>query len=186
MDSMQWISATAAVAILLTIAPMAGKSEVADSSAGGFTVKATIAIRASAEEAYRKLLRVGDWWDPVHTFSGDAHNLSIEEKPMGCFCEKLPDQGGVRHMEVVYLAPGKRLVMTGGLGPLQSMGAAGSLTIDIVPEGDGVKVGYSYAVSGYLPAGMNTLAPVFDRVLGQQFARFKNYVEHGTPTPAQK
>ncbi len=30
---------------------------------------------------------------------------------MGCFCERLPNQGGVRHMEVVYLDPGKVLAM---------------------------------------------------------------------------
>lgn len=179
-------SATTAAAILITLAPAAGHSEVLDSSAAGFTIQATMAIRARPEDVYPKLIRIGEWWDSAHTFSGDAHNLSIDERPMGCFCEKLPGQGGVRHMEVVYLAPGKRLVMSGGLGPLQSMGAAATLTIDIQAVEEGVKLGYRYAVSGYLPAGMNTLAPVVDTVLGQQFARLKNYVEHGSPTPAQK
>jgi uncharacterized protein YndB with AHSA1/START domain len=186
MDSMKFISATAAAAILFALAPASARSAVVDSSAGGFTIKTTMTIQAKPEEVYQRLLRIGDWWESAHTYSGDAHNLSIEEKPMGCFCERLPGQGGVRHMEVVYFAPGKRLVMIGGLGPLQSMGAAGSLTIEIAPAEDGVKLEYTYAVGGYLPAGMNTLAPVIDTVLGRQFARFKNYVEHGNPAPAQK
>jgi hypothetical protein len=60
---------------------------------------------------------------PSHTFSGNAHNLSIEEKAMGCFCEKLPDGGGVSHMEVVYFAPGKTLRLSGALGPLNTWAA---------------------------------------------------------------
>ncbi len=52
---------------------------------------ATFAIQASPDEVYSKLVHnVGSWWDPAHTISNDAANLSIEEKPMGCFCEKLP------------------------------------------------------------------------------------------------
>jgi hypothetical protein len=39
------------------------------------------------------------------------------------------NQGGVRHMQVVYVDPGKTLRMIGGLGPLQSMAATGSMTV---------------------------------------------------------
>jgi hypothetical protein len=53
-------------------------AEVADSSAGGFTVKTTLSIQAAPDEVYRRLIHIGDWWDSEHTFSGDAHNLSIE------------------------------------------------------------------------------------------------------------
>ena len=43
-----------------------------------------------------------------------------------CFCEALPNQGGVRHMEVVRFAPGKALVLVGALGPLRSLAVTGS------------------------------------------------------------
>ena len=119
----------------------------------------------------------------MHTFSGDSHNLSIDDKPMGCFCEKLPRGGGVRHMEVVNVAPGKTLVLTGALGPLQSMAATGNLTIQLAPAGDGTKVGVVYAVTGYLPAGMNTLAPIVDSVLAEQFTRLKSLIENGKAAP---
>jgi hypothetical protein len=156
-------------------------AEVADSGSSGFTIKTTLTIQASPEEVYRRLIRVGDWWDPTHTFSGDSHNLTIEEKPGGCFCEKLPNEGGVRHMQVVYVETGKTLRMIGGLGPLQSMAATGSMTIGLASAGTGAKLELTYAVTGYAPGGMNNLAAPVDSVLTQQFTRLKNYVEHGDP-----
>jgi uncharacterized protein YndB with AHSA1/START domain len=156
-------------------------AEVADSSAGGFTVKATFSIQAAPDEVYRRLIHIGDWWDPEHTFSGDAHNLSIEEKAGGCFCEKLPNGGGVRHLEVLFVAPGKVLRMGGGLGPLQGIAASGSMTIKLSPAAGGTKLETTYAVAGYLPAGMNTLAAPVDSVFTNQFVRLKNYVERSDP-----
>jgi hypothetical protein len=100
---------------------------------------------------------------------------------MGCFCEKLPNQGGVRHMEVVRFAPGKTLVLSGALGPLQSMAVAANLTIQIAPAGTGAKLEATYAVTGYYPGGLNTLASPVDGVLNDQFTRLKNYIEHGDP-----
>lgn len=159
-------------------------ADVADSAASGFTVKVTLTIRAAPADVYRKLMRnVGDWWSPQHTFSGNSHNLSIEEKAMGCFCEKLPDGGGVRHMEVVNLAPGKVVVLSGGLGPLQSVAAAGTLRIAFSAAEGGTKLEAVYTVVGYLPAGLNTWAAPVDSVLTEQFTRLKNYIERGDPAP---
>ena len=166
--------------VLLTLAPRWAMPAVVDAAASGFTVRTTLAIRAAPEDVYRRLVRnIGDWWSPSHTFSGNAHNLSIEEKAMGCFCEKLPDGGGVRHMEVVYFAPGKTLRLSGALGPLQSIAAAGSMTIQLSPSEGGTKLEVTYAVAGYLPAGMNTWAAPVDGVIEEQFTRLKKYVETG-------
>ena len=155
--------------------------DVADSSANGFTAKVTLNIQAPPAEVYRKLIRnVGEWWDSAHTFSGNAHNLTIDEKPMGCFCEKLPN-GGVRHMEVVRFDPAKTIVMIGALGPLQSMAVTGSLTVMFTPVNGGTKLEVNYAVSGYAPQGLKELAPVVDSVITGQFVRLKNYAELGTP-----
>jgi hypothetical protein len=156
-------------------------ADVVDSASGGFTVRTTLNIQAAPEAVYRRLINVGDWWNPAHTFSGNSHNLRIEEKAMGCFCEKLPNEGSVRHMEVVFLAPGKMLVMSGALGPLQSMAATGSMTIQLAAAEGVTKLAVTYAVTGYLPAGMNTLAVPVDGVLKEQFTRLKNLVEQGDP-----
>jgi len=169
---------------ILALAPTWAAAEVVDSSSTGFTVKLAIAIEAPPADVYQRLIHnVGDWWNPAHTYSGDAHNLSIEEKPMGCFCEKLPGGGGVRHMEVIYLAPGKALGLAGGLGPLQTMAVTGSMRFVITPAPGGSLLEVTYAVGGYLKAGLDTLAKPVDAVLLDQLTRLKNFIQHGDPAP---
>ena len=86
-------------------------------------------------------------------------------------------------MEVVYVAPGKRLVLTGGLGPLQSMAATGNMTFELTPDTAGTKLSLVYAVAGYLPGGMNSIASPVDSVISEQMSRLKNYIEKGDPQP---
>ena len=177
------------IAAIVTVCVALGGSgrapaAVADSSANGFTVKLTLSVQASPDDLYRRLVRnVGDWWEGAHTFSGKPRNLSIDDKPGGCFCEKLDSGGGVRHMQVLYADPGKRLVLSGALGPLQTMAATGTMTIELTHADGGTKLDVTYAVAGYFPAGMNTFAAPVDRVLTTQFTRLKNYAEHGDPAP---
>lgn len=156
------------------------RADVVDSAAGGFTVKVTVNIHAAPAEVYRRLVNnIGDWWNPAHTFSGDAHNLSIDDRPNGCLCEKLPNGGSVRHLEVIYVQPGKLLRMTGGLGPLQSLAVAGVATFTIAPEADGTRLELTYSVGGYSAGGLNFLSQPVDMVLTEQMKRLKNYVETG-------
>jgi uncharacterized protein YndB with AHSA1/START domain len=170
------------LALLVALAPTWAAAEVVDSSNNGFTVKTTLQIQAPPADVYHRLIHnVGDWWSSAHTFSHDSHNLSIEAKAAGCFCEKLPNEGSARHMEVLFLAPGKTLVLSGGLGPLQSIAATGSMSIQLSPAENGTKLEVTYAVTGYLPKGMNTWAAPVDSVLIEQFTRLKNYTEHGDP-----
>ncbi len=178
--------------VLFTLCSSVASGEVVDSAANGFVVKTSVMILAAQDDVYRQIVRVGEWWDPAHTFSGDAHNLTIEEKPMGCFCEKLPNQGGVRHMEVVNFVPGKTLVMSGALGPLQSMAATGNMTIQLSSLNSAAgratshltRVDVTYAVTGYLAGGINALAAPVDGVVGQMFVRLKNRIERGSPDRA--
>jgi hypothetical protein len=172
---------TALLAAALLV-PALASAEVADSAANGFTVKLQLDIAAKPQAVYDRLVHnVGDWWSSKHTFSGDAHNLSIDDKPMGCFCEKLPNGGGARHLDVVYANPGTALVMIGGMGPLQSMAMTGSLSIQLAPAGAGTKLAVQYAVTGYFPGGANALATPVDGVVTEQFVRLKNFVENGKP-----
>jgi hypothetical protein len=127
-------------------------------------------------------MHIGDWWSPDHTFSHDAHNLRIEDHPGGCLWEKLPDNGFARHMEVINLAPGKTIVLSGALGPMQTLAATGTMQIRFSPAEGGTRLDMTYAVMGYLPKGMSTFAPVVDMVLGEQFTRLKSLIETGQPT----
>ena len=171
-------------AAIFALWPAGASAAVADSSSNGFTVKIAVTIQAAPEEVYRRVVHnVGDWWSSAHTFSGDAHNLSIAEKPAGCFCERLPNGGGVRHLEVINFAPGKTLVLSGALGPLQSIAATGNMSFQLSATPGGTKLEVTYAVVGYLAAGMNTWAGPVDTVLTEQLTRLKNYVERGNPAP---
>src|SRR5579864_9359 len=161
-------------------------ADIVDSGTTGFTFKTTLNLQAPPETVYKQFLAIGNWWDPSHTYSGDAHNLSIEQKAMGCFCETLPNGGAVRHMEVLLLIPRKMIVMSGGLGPLQSLAATGTMKIALSAAEDGTKLDVTYSVGGYLPAGMNTFASPVNEVLMGQFARFKSYVETGSATPKKQ
>lgn len=173
----------AAIVTAFLFVPVLAQAEVVDSSSAGFTVRTTLSIQAPPDDVYRRFIRnIGDWWSPQHTYSGNAHNLSIEEKPAGCFCEKLPDGGGVRHMEVVNLAPGKSVTLSGALGPLQSLAATGTMSVQFAPADGGTKLVVTYAIAGYLPAGMNTLAAPVDGVIAEQFTRLRSYVLHGDPS----
>ena len=173
----------AALAVFIfALGPGWATAAVADASANGFTVKVTLRVQAPPDDVYRRIIRnVGDWWNPSHTFSGSSRNLIIEERAMGCFCEKLPNHGAVRHMEVLYFAPGERLKLSGALGPLQSMAAAGTMDIQLSASEGATKLDVTYAVTGYLPAGMNTWAAPVDSVITEQFTRLKNYTERGDP-----
>jgi len=173
-----------AAAAVLALSAAAGDAAAAvvDSAASGFTVKIPLHIAAPPADVYRKFLRnVGDWWNSAHTFSGSAKNLSFDEKPMGCFCEKLPDGGFVRHLEIIYLAPGKTVILSGALGPMQPLAAAGTMRLQFSADGDGTRLEVTYTVAGYLPGGMNAFAAPSDGMLTEQFTRLKNYIEHGDP-----
>lgn len=154
-----------------------------DSSATGFTVRTTLNIQAAPGDVYRRLVHnIGDWWNPAHTFSGDAHNLSIEEKAMGCFCEKLPGwrrgpppRGRLRGARQATRALRR--------SRLQGIAATGSMILQFSGAEAGSKLDMTYAVTGYLPAGLNTWAAPVDTVLKEQFTRLKNYIEHGNPAP---
>jgi len=171
---------TGIIAVAL-LTPALVRADVADSAANGFTVKVAMTIQAMPQIVYDKLVHnVYEWWNPMHTYTGDSHNLTLEDKPGGCFCERRPNgTGGIRHMEVINVEHQKSLVLSGALGPLQALAATGTLTIGLAPAGDDTKLIAAYAVGGYMRGGMNTLAPIVDKVLTEQFTRLKSLIETG-------
>lgn len=164
------------VLILWTLSSAA--AEVKDSSAIGFTVQDTVFIAADPNDVYHALVAdIGSWWDSAHTFSGNARNLSIDDKAGGCFCEKLENGGSVRHLEVVFADPGKTLRLIGGLGPLQAMAVTGSMTWSLSKTDTGTNVKVIYSVGGYRPGGLQKLASLVDKVIFEQLKRLKEYME---------
>ena len=155
-------------------------ADVVDKSASGFTLRTSVQVNAPADRVFRALVDVGAWWGSDHTYSGDARNMSIAPVPGGCFCETLPNGGGVEHGRVVNIVPGSLLRLDGALGPLQELAVTGSMTWQIAGAqggGQGSTVTMIYVVGGYVAGGLEKLAPLVDQVLSQQVQFLKAHVE---------
>jgi len=152
----------------------------------GFLVKFEVSINAPAAKVYDALVgQVGSWWNPEHTYSHDAKNLSIDPRPGGCFCEKLPNGGGIEHLRVVYVAPPQIVRFSGALGPLQASGLAGSMTWKLTGGPDNTRLQLSYSVGGFIGGGFEKIAPAVEAMLREQLDRLKLFAEIGKPTKAE-
>lgn len=173
-------AAGAALASAVIVSERAS-AEIVDAAANGFTLRETAHIAASPDRVYAALATPQRWWSSLHTFSGNAANMSLDAKAGGCWCETLPDGGSVWHMTVVYAAPGKSLRLRGALGPFQAMAVDGVMTWSLKDAGGGTDVTLSNAVGGYVAGGFASMAPTVDGVLGDQLARLRQFLETGSP-----
>jgi len=149
----------------------------------GFLVKFEVSVNAPAAKVYDALVgQIGSWWDSEHTYSGDAKNLSIDARPGGCFCEKLPNGGGIEHARVIYVAPREVLRLSGALGPLQASGVVGTLTWKLTGDGDHTRIQLSYSAGGFIDGGFEKIAPAVESVIRGQLDRLKQFAETGKPT----
>ncbi|MCA0356792.1 MAG: SRPBCC family protein [Proteobacteria bacterium] len=164
-------------AALALLAAATARAEVTDAQPAGFQVRHQVVIAAPAAAVWGVLVQPSKWWSSAHTWSGSAANLSLGAASGGCFCERLPNGGSVLHMTTVHAAPGQKLVLSGGLGPLQSSGATGAMTILLTEKDGATTVTVTYDVGGYFKGGLDKLAAPVDGVLGQQVQGLKTAVE---------
>ena len=163
-------------AAVLCLAPTPAMAEVVSSSPHGFHVRQVVQVVVPTPLAYDAFTRIGDWWDAEHTYSGDSANLSLTLSPGGCFCERIPKTAGaVEHLRVSYIEPGKRIVLTGALGPLLFEGAAGAMDVQVERIAGGSRVTLDYKVGGFASGNAQGLAPLVDSVLGDQMKRFRTF-----------
>jgi len=163
----------AAIALVAASAPAA--AEVVSASPNGFEVRQTVNLVVKPEAALAAFRNVGAWWDPEHTYSGKAENMSLALTPGGCFCERIPPGGGVEHMRVVYVDPGKRVVLTGSLGPLLYEATAGVMDVQVKSTGSGSQLTLDYRAAGFARGGADKLAPLVDQVLAEQMKRLRAF-----------
>ena len=154
------------------------QADVKASGSDGFHILVERETQVDSQTAYGTMVKdFGTWWGGDHSFSGDAKNLSLDLQRR-CMLEKLPDGGFVRHMEIVFHQPGKMMVMRGGLGPLQAMGANGSLILrfDRLDSGK-TKVTLDYHVHGPSYQKLDNLAKVVDGVLEGQLDQLIQHLD---------
>lgn len=170
----------AAVLLLALASPAASK--VVSSGEHGFELSYSHVFPGTPADVMDAFKNVEQWWNPDHTYSGNPENLSMALQPGGCFCEKLTAGGGIEHMRVSYADPGKRLVLTGSLGPLLYEATTGVLDVQFVKLAHGTRVDATYKVAGFAKGGAAKLAPLVDEVMGEQLTRFAVYAT--PPKPA--
>ena len=153
-----------AIALVSTSA----SAEVVSASSNGFEVRQTVNLVVPPAAAFDAFRNIGAWWDPEHTYSGDSANLSLALVPGGCFCERLPKGGGIEHMRVTYIEPGKHVVLTGALGPLLYEAVTGVMDVQVKTIAGGAQLTLDYKVAGFANGGADKLAPEVDGVLAAQ------------------
>jgi hypothetical protein len=169
-------------AALAALGAAPAQAEVTGLTDAGFVSRNEVTVTASPGDAWLETVAINRWWSGDHTYSGDAANLYLDPQATGCFCEKLPvpkdalpgqRMGSVEHAHVVYADPVRRVLrMTGGLGPLQGEAVHATLTITFKPvEGGGTTIIWNYVVGGYMRMKMADIAPIVDKVLGEQVQR---------------
>jgi hypothetical protein len=178
----------AAVALMaLVAAPVSmAQAEVVTQSPAGFVIKLSADTTATQNDAWKALITPNKWWSGEHTYTGDASNLWLDAQATGCFCEKLPKptdapaeqrMGSVEHMHVVYADPQRGVLrMVGGLGPLQGEALHGTLTITLKPIEVGTRIEWDYVVGGYMRMDPEQIAPLVDKVMGEQLTRLVGWL----------
>ena len=165
------------LAALLVLAAAPASAEVVSASANGFEVREVVPLVVPPDAAFRAFAEIPAWWNPEHTYSGDSANMRLELTPGGCFCERIPKSGGgVEHMRVAYVEPGKRVVLTGSLGPLLYEATSGVMDVQVKTVAAGSQLTLDYKVAGFATGGADKVAPAVDAVLTEQLKRLRVYV----------
>ena len=169
-----------AIAALATVTT-ATRADVRQSAPDGFVVGFAQTVPTSPAKAFAAIVDVGRWWNPEHSYSGNAANLALRAEAGACFCEAW-DGNSVRHGTVIMALRDQVLRIDGALGPLQGMAVTGILTIGLKAEGAGTTVTLLYRVNGAAGSALDKLAPDVDAMLAGQFARLTSVLTTGKPT----
>lgn len=159
-------------------APALSWAEVRDASPSGFTIENTRRVPVDAATAWHALVAdIDRWWPKDHSWWGAESVLRIEPHAGGCFCEQAADGRQARHMQVVFVEPGKLLRMAGGLGPLQGMGVHGAMEWRLAEVDGGTAITLWYRVGGYSPDDLGKLAAAVDGVQALQLGALAEHLE---------
>lgn len=160
---------------LTTIMAAAAHADVVKSTDEGFIIQHGATVAAGKARVFRAMTgKVGKWWSPDHSFSGDAGNMLIDEN---CFCERW-EGNLVRHLNTVAWVSNSKVVLEGGLGPLKELGLNGSMVWTLTANDDGgTTINWKYHVYGYSETDLAALSAAVDGVLKEQLGRLTLYLE---------
>jgi hypothetical protein len=170
------IAALATMACLAVSTPAA--AEVVSRSTDSFALWFGVPVEDGPEDIRATVAALPEWWDPAHTYTGDAANLSLDLEPGGCWCETLADGTTFQHGRVIFVAP-DRVTLKAPLGPLNGKATLAELTI-AVDHGSRRWIRVEFAVAG---PGLGALADPVNEVMDGVFGRLIAYIETGRIAP---
>lgn len=152
-------------------------AEVVAVAPAGMEIRQVVSIAAAPQKVWDTFMVPARWWSSDHSFSGAAENITIDPRVGGCWCEELPNGGGVVHMEVTHIAPPKTVVFRGAMGPFYNQAVDGALSISLTANGTGTDITLVYRASGYVKDGFEKWAGIVDAVFAQQMGNLKKHLE---------
>jgi len=145
-------------------------TDVVAASSGHYILRHEAVSSLAPDALWNRLVHPASWWSPVHSYSGDAANLSLDPRAGGLWKEEW-DGGSVAHGTVLYVKPGEQLRLAAPFGPLQSMAVNVVWTITITPEGTGSKVVFDEVANGSAASKLDKIAGAVDGVKGEAINR---------------
>lgn len=160
-------------AILALVAFSLGttRAEVIEASEEHFVLVHEEVSPLAPDALWDRLMEPALWWDPNHTYSGDAANLSMEDTA-GSYWREDWDTGSVIHGQVLLVKEGEELILSAAFGPLISTAADCRWTIRLeATENGGTLIKSSHTVAGAPGTGLEDLADPVDFVMGNGIKR---------------
>jgi hypothetical protein len=157
-----------ALAMLLFAA--AAAAEVTDSGAQHFELRHEAVSSLPPAALWARLIAPSQWWNPAHSYSGDAANLQLDARAGGLWREDW-NGGSVAHGRVLLSMPPSLLRLEAPFGPLQGVGAYVVWSISIDAEGTGSRVQFHEIAAGPPGARLAELAPAVDAVKSEAIRR---------------
>ena len=158
------------VSLLLAAFSLPAYTDVVAASSSHYTLRHEAVSSLAPDALWNRLVHPESWWSPVHSYSGDAANLSLDPRAGGLWEEEW-DGGSVAHGTVLYVKQGEQLRLAAPFGPLQSMAVNVVWTITITPEGTGSKVVFDEIANGSGASNLDKIAGAVDGVKGEAINR---------------
>lgn len=159
-----------AAAFLLTSFTLPVQAEVIEASDTHYRLSHSATTTISPEALWERLIHPEQWWNPDHSYSGKAENLSLDPQAGGLWREDW-DGGSVAHGTVVQIIKGNVLRLEAPFGPLQGMGAYVIWSIKIEPSGSGSTITFDEVAMAPPGSSLEAVAPAVDGVKGEAMRR---------------
>ncbi|WP_116366434.1 SRPBCC family protein [Parahaliea mediterranea] len=154
---------------LLLFAPLL-RAEVVSASDTHFVLQHSARSTLDTAALWQRLIHPARWWNPAHSYAGDAKALSLEARAGGLWLEQW--QGGsVAHGRVLMVREGTLLRLEAPFGPLQGLGAYTVWTITLEADGEGSKVHFREVAQAPPGSDMAAMAAAVDQVKSDAISR---------------